>query len=173
MARRGRRLTIGGSGLLSEDDTAGAPHGETRSYIPKTEEEQAAEAERIAKASIPQPANVIITVPRPPATESGGDAPGAPGGEGPGPSGDTPGGQAGDADTGGGPGPGGDDGPGGGEGDFKRGGPVGPQGGTVEAGEYVMPKGAVAKYGHSVLEALRSGKAQIAKQSAKRGARLA
>lgn len=156
MARRGRRLTIGGSG--TEDNAVGGPRGEVKSYLPPSEADQATQAAAIAAASIPSPeaTPVTIIVPGEPPSAGGGDAPSG-GNEGEG----GPGGEGGDTSSGEG------------TGDFKRGGLVGKGGGSVEANEFVMPTGVVKKYGHAVLEALRSGKAKIQKQSAKHGARLA
>lgn len=149
MARRGRRLTIGGSG--TEDDTVGgAPRGEVKSYLPPSEADQATQAAAIAAAATPSPdAAPIIVMPPVDVPVSGGDSPGAPGGEGPGGS---PGGPSGSA-------------PGDDAGVEAKGGllhgsssehPI-----TAQAGEFVMQRSAVQKYGAAFMKHINEGTAQV------------
>lgn len=170
MARSGKRLVIGAAGPMEDDDfvTTGR-RGEVRRYQGPTEaqaaEEQRQIDERTAAQAVAAASNQVIVV-GPPATESGGDSPASAQSEdagvsssGPG-TGEDPSGGLGEGapggtegGPGGGTGTGGDDG----GGDFKRGGLVGRSGGSVEEGEYVLPRGAVERLGLRYLEKLRSG----------------
>lgn len=167
MARRGRRLTIGGSGLLSDDDLLAqtGERGEVRRFAPISEEEarrQAASIGRVSEESASSesaPTPVIISVPGPggSGTGAGEGNPGDPGGEG------GPGGVGAPA-SGEGPSDASGVGPDS-SGPFAKGGRVGGPAGehpiTAQGGEFVMRKEAVQRYGMSVMEALNNGTAQI------------
>jgi len=164
MARRGRRLTIGGSGVALSDDESLAQtglRGEVRRYQPLGESEQSESAAVIARAGEEQNKNAIgqgtasfVIV----QSEGGGDASSSSGSDDPGDEGD-PGDPGTDADaTDGGAGPGGS----GGGGERAQGGVVkGSESEHVikaQKGEYVIKEASVKKYGKGFLDMLNSGK---------------
>ncbi len=161
MARQGRRLTIGGSGVALSDDDSFAQtgsRGDVRRFTPQSEADIAKEAQRLADASKPVETPPVIIMDQPQAPESGGDAPGTGTGTGTGtgPSGGDPGG----------PGDAGVEAKGGKIKGSSQEHPI-----TAQAGEWVIQKSAVAKYGDSFLAALNAGKVEIQHRPAKQGAR--
>src|SRR5258705_5298268 len=161
MARQGRRLTIGGSGVALSDDDSFAESGsggDVRRSTPQSEADIAKEAQRLADASKPVETPPVIIMDQPQAPESGGDAPGTGTGTGTGtgPSGGDPGG----------PGDAGVEAKGGKIKGSSQEHPI-----TAQAGEWVIQKSAVAKYGDSFLAALNAGKVEIQHRPAKQCAR--
>lgn len=174
MARKGRRLTIGGTGVsLSDEDSLSqtGSRGEVRSYQPPSEAAQAAEAAKIgAGAAAADKDATGDTVPSIVIIDAGVGGPGEPGqaaNEG-GPTGEP--GQIGpDAPTSGGP-PGsdapGEGGPGPGDtGGMKRGGAV--QGSekehpvTAQNGEWIIQESSVKKYGDAFMKKLNAGEIPV------------
>lgn len=178
MARLGRRLTIGGSGMGSDEDSLAVTgaRGEVRRFAPISEAEQIAQSEKIAQKStegagpggnISTPVLIVpdTSAPSGDAASDTGAAPGEASTEGVGPDSSTSGGPpAGDAPGVGGPGPGD-------TGGMRRGGLIYAKGGriggsqsehpiTAQAGEYILRKEAVAKYGPKLLDLLNAGKVQ-------------
>lgn len=181
LARLGRRLTIGGSGVgLSDDDSLSqtGSRGEVRRYVPPSEDVQAAEAARIGAGAThdenaPDTSSTtpIIIMP-----EGGGSdaaaAAAAPAGETATNPGSSSSGVPGAADNS----PSDTGTPGGGDvGEFAGGGPVGGAGRehpiSAQNGEWIINKGAVAKYGDNFMSMLNAGKIPVttAKAYAKGG----
>lgn len=165
MARQGRRLTIGGAGPIGSNEdqfSQTGARGEVRRYIPTSETDAAREAARIGagqnsngESEIGPDGNPIIIMPP---VQQGGSG-------GPSPSSTDPG--AGQASGTGAPGAGGqsDSGDPGSPGDYARGGKVGGKGTehaiTAQAGEWVINKDAVKKYGDKFMALLNAGKVPV------------